>query len=145
MTLEHHTPQAQYRVRTYDVNLKEFTVQEGVPEMVTGIRGLISAVRLLHELGYPCDRNADGSDPSVLIEKVETPPVYLMGYEWPASQLNSNHMRAFRAISKDVRIPITTLLRDAVEVYLTLLPKMVAQQIAEQSDSLSPKPDHEKL
>jgi hypothetical protein len=47
-------------------------------------------------------------------------------------------MRALRAISKDVRIQITILLKDAVEVWLTLLPKMMAQEVAEQSDSIPP-------
>ncbi len=72
-----NTPSAsadpQYRVRTYDVNLGEYTKQDGVPEIVTGTRGLIGAIRLLRSLGYPCDRTADGSDPSVLIERVENP------------------------------------------------------------------------
>jgi hypothetical protein len=60
----------QYRIRTYDATLEDFTAQDGVPEIVTGTRGLIAAIRLLRELGYPCDRNADGSDPSVLIERI---------------------------------------------------------------------------
>lgn len=68
------TPSAErtYRVVTYDATLGEYTKQDGVPEIVTGIRGLISAVRLLRGMGYPADRNAHGSDPAVLIERIDS-------------------------------------------------------------------------
>lgn len=63
--------QARYSVLTWDVNENALTEQEGIPSIVHGFRGLLAAVRLLREHGYPANRNAHGSDPSVLIERID--------------------------------------------------------------------------
>ncbi len=67
------TPETQYSILTWDTNLEKYTPQDGVPELVTGFRGLIAAIRLLREAGYSADRNHCSSDPAVLIEKVSSP------------------------------------------------------------------------
>ncbi len=46
-------------------------------------------------------------------------PIY--GIPWPANRLTYGQMRTLRQISKDVRLPITQLLKDAVDLYLSLL------------------------
>jgi len=64
------TEEPQYRARTWDTEREEFTAQDGIPEYVSGFRGLLGAVRLLRENGYPANRDRYGSDPSVLIERL---------------------------------------------------------------------------
>ncbi len=62
----------EYRVRTWDVETNEYSAQEGIAEYVRGFAGLLSAVRELKANGYPCDRTKHGgSDPSVLIERID--------------------------------------------------------------------------
>ena len=63
--------EAEYRIRTYDVEAGDYTPQDGIPEIVTGFRGLLMALRLLKAEGYSCDRRKHGgSDPSVLVERI---------------------------------------------------------------------------
>lgn len=59
-------PESMFRVRTWDLEKKDFTPHEGLAEKVVGFGGLRSALRYLREQGYPCDR----SDPSVLVERL---------------------------------------------------------------------------
>ena len=60
-------------------------------------------------------------------------PIY--GIRWPANRLTSAQMSRLRQISKDVRLPITQLLKDAVDVYLMVLQReMQAMMVAEQAD-----------
>jgi hypothetical protein len=61
-----------YRVRTWDTETQEYSAQDGVPEIVRGISGLRRAVRLLRLGGYTAHREGDDSDPSVLIERVDS-------------------------------------------------------------------------
>ena len=54
------------------------------------------------------------------------------GMQWPANRLTYGQMRTLRQISKDVRLPITQLLKDAVDVYLTVIQReMQAMMVAE--------------
>lgn len=64
------SPEATYRVLTWDPNSEEYTPQDGIPELVTGFRGLLMAVRLLKKAGYEAYRTHCDSDSSVLIERV---------------------------------------------------------------------------
>lgn len=60
-------------------------------------------------------------------------PIY--GIRWPANRLTSAQMRTLRQISKDVRLPVTQLLKDAVDVYLMVIQReMQAMMVAEQVD-----------
>lgn len=63
-----------YRVRTWDSVLDEFTPDGEVAEFVTGQVGLRRAMRTLQANGYQCNRSGGDSDPSVLVERVESPP-----------------------------------------------------------------------
>ena len=45
----------------------------------------------------------------------------IYGIPWPANRITYGQMRTLRQISKDVRLPITQLLKDAVDLYLSLL------------------------
>ncbi|HQZ66533.1 MAG TPA: hypothetical protein PLY87_15690 [Planctomycetaceae bacterium] len=45
----------------------------------------------------------------------------IYGIPWPANRLTYGQMRTLRQISKDVRTPITQLLKDAVDLYLIVL------------------------
>lgn len=60
-------------------------------------------------------------------------PIY--GIRWPANRLTSAQMRALRQISKDVRLPVTQLLKDAVDVYVIVMQReMHAMMVAEHAD-----------
>lgn len=65
------TPESTYRICTWDCEKQDFTPQEGVPELVQGIRGLLQAIRLLKNIGYTAHRNRHDNDAAVLIERVE--------------------------------------------------------------------------
>lgn len=54
-----------YRIRTWDMDLQEYTPQEGVPEIVHGETGLRRALRALQGMGYSGRREYD---PCVLVE-----------------------------------------------------------------------------
>ena len=61
-----------YSIRTWDTESQSFTPQEGVPSRHLTLFQLRQAMRELRKIGYPCDRNKDGSsDPSVLVEREE--------------------------------------------------------------------------
>ena len=62
----------EYRIRTYDVDAGEYTAQQGVEEVVSGQIGLRKALRTLQDMGYSCDRSGGSSDPSVLVERIES-------------------------------------------------------------------------
>ena len=82
--------------------------------------------RGLTEQHDPASANPErpGKDPDSLI----------YGIRWPANRLTYGQMQILRQISKDVRLPITQLLKDAVEVYLHLLQREVqAMMVAEQA------------
>lgn len=49
-------PAAEYYVYTYDADVGDYTVQDGVPEGPWTKWGLREAIRLLRECGYPSDR-----------------------------------------------------------------------------------------
>ena len=58
---------------------------------------------------------------------------------WPANRLTYGQLRTLRQISKDVRLPITQLLKDAVDVYLTFIQReMQAAMVAEQEIGREP-------
>lgn len=58
-------------------------------------------------------------------------PIY--GIPWPANRITYGQMRTLRQISMDVRLPITQLLKDAVDLYLIVLQReMQAVMVAEQ-------------
>ena len=58
----------------------------------------------------------------------------IYGIRWPANRLTYRQLQALRQISKDVRLPITQLLKDAVDVYLFVLEReMQAVMVAEQA------------
>ena len=61
------------------------------------------------------------------------PDAQIYGIRWPANRLTYGQLRTLRQISKDVRVPITQVLKDAVDVYLTLIQReMHAAMVAEQ-------------
>ncbi len=61
------------------------------------------------------------------------PDSLIYGIRWPANRLTYGQMQTLRQISKDVRVPITQLLKDAVDVYLVVLQReMQAVMVAEQ-------------
>ena len=67
---------------------------------------------------------------------------------WPANRLTYGQLRTLRQISKDVRVPITQLLKDAVDVYLSLIQRemqaaMVAEQEAGRETDETEVPDNE--
>ena len=74
------------------------------------------------------------------------PDSLIYGMKWPANRLTSGQMRTLRMISKDVRTPITQLLKDAVDVYLSLIERemkaiMVAESEAKQAaEPVLPQP-----
>lgn len=68
MTPRHEVEE--YRIATWDTDANDFTVQDGVPHIVFGLRGLVGAVRALRNLGYSAAYR-DGNDPSVLIERID--------------------------------------------------------------------------
>ena len=60
------------------------------------------------------------------------PDAQIYGSRWPANRLTYGQMRTLRQISKDVRLPITQLLKDAVDVYLIVIQReMQAMMVAE--------------
>jgi hypothetical protein len=60
------------------------------------------------------------------------PNAEFYGMRWPANRLTYGQMKNLRQISKDVRLPITQLLKDAVDVYLMVLQReMQAIMVAE--------------
>ena len=62
------------------------------------------------------------------------PDAQFYGMRWPANRLTYGQLQALRRISKDVRLPITQLLKDAVDVYLMVLQReMRAMMVAEQA------------
>lgn len=62
------------------------------------------------------------------------PDAQIYGIRWPANRLTYGQLQALRRISKDVRLPITQLLKDAVDVYLMVLQReMQAMMVAEQA------------
>ena len=67
--------------------------------------------------------------------RVVNPDSQIYGSKWPANRLTYGQMRTLRQISKDVRVPVTQLLKDAVDVYLTVIQReMQAMMVAEQAD-----------
>ena len=65
---------------------------------------------------------------------VKNPDSLIYGIRWPANRLTYGQMQTLRQISKDVRLPITQLLKDAVDVYLHFLQREVqAMMVAEQA------------
>ena len=73
----------------------------------------------------------------------------IYGIGWPANRLTYGQLRTLRQISKDVRVPITQLLKDAVDVYLSLIQReMQAAMVAEQETGREPDdtevPDEEE-
>ena len=74
-------------------------------------------------------------DSAVSVSRLENPDSPIYGIRGPATRLTSSQMRTLRQISKDVRLPITQLLKDAVDVYLMVLQReMHAMMVAEQAD-----------
>jgi len=64
-------------------------------------------------------------------------PIY--GIPWQANRLTYGQLRTLRQISKDVRLPITQLLKDAVDVYLAVLQREIqAAMVAEQEANREP-------
>jgi hypothetical protein len=63
---------ATYSIRTWDMELQEFTPQTGVPSSGLTIGDLKRSMRMLREIGYSCNRCGGDSDPSVLIEREDT-------------------------------------------------------------------------
>ena len=64
--------------------------------------------------------------------RVGNPDSQIYGSKWPANRLTYRQMRTLRQISKDVRVPITQLLKDAVDVYLMVIQReMHAMMVAE--------------
>ncbi len=73
--------------------------------------------------------NSAGSE-----SRVGNPASQIYGSKWPANRLTYGQMRTLRQISKDVRLPITQLLKDAVDVYLMIIQReMQAMMVAEQA------------
>ena len=65
---------------------------------------------------------------------VKDPDSLIYGIRWPANRLTYGQMQTLRQISKDVQVPITQLLKDAVDVYLLVLQReMQAMMVAEQA------------
>ena len=70
---------------------------------------------------------------------VKNPDSLIYGIRWPANRLTYRQLQALRQISKDVRVPITQLLKDAVDIYLHLLQREVqAMMVAEQAGTELP-------
>ena len=71
----------------------------------------------------------------------------IYGIPWPANRLTYGQMRTLRQISKDVRLPITQLLKDAVDLYLSLLQReLQAAMMVEQDrqvDEIESTDDHQ--
>ena len=66
--------------------------------------------------------------------RVGNPDSLIYGSKWPANRLTYGQMRTLCQISKDVRVPITQLLKDAVDVYLMVIQReMQAMVVAEQA------------
>ena len=64
--------------------------------------------------------------------RVGNPDSQIYGSKWPANRLTYGQMRTLRQISKDVRVPITQLLKDAEDVYLMVIQReMQAMMVAE--------------
>lgn len=63
----------QYQVLTWDIYTSEFTPQDGVPSIVTGVLELRRAIRALQAIGYSCHRSGGDSDAAVLIERIDSP------------------------------------------------------------------------
>ena len=62
------------------------------------------------------------------------PDAQIYGIRWPANRLTYGQLQSLRRISKDVRLPITQLLKDAVDVYLMVIQReMQAMMVAEQA------------
>ena len=62
------------------------------------------------------------------------PDSLIYGIRWPANRLTHGQMQTLRQISKDVHVPITQLLKDAVDIYLIVLQReMHAMMVAEQA------------
>ena len=79
---------------------------------------------------------------------VKNPDSLIYGIRWPANRLTYGQMQTLRRISKDVRVPITQLLKDAVDLYLTVLQReleaaMVAEQEAGRETDETEVPDNE--
>ena len=67
---------------------------------------------------------------------VKDPDSLIYGIRWPANRLTYGQLQKLRRISKDVRLPITQLLKDAVDVYLIVIQREVqAMLVAEQADA----------
>ena len=65
---------------------------------------------------------------------VKNPDSLIYGIRWPANRLTYGQLQTLRQISKDVRLPITQLLKDAVDLYLSVLEREVhAVMVAEQA------------
>ena len=63
----------------------------------------------------------------------KNPDSLIYGIRWPANRLTYRQLQALRQISRDVRLPITQLLKDAVDVYLFVLQREVqAMMVSEQ-------------
>lgn len=68
-----------YSITTYDVELGEFTPQDGltVPSIGVPWRGIRPVLRQLQSMGYSCDRvrvsefGGHVGDPSVLVERLD--------------------------------------------------------------------------
>ena len=86
----------------------------------------------------------DSGNPKIPDVKLDS-SVY--GIPWPANRLTYGQMRTLRQISKDVRLPITQLLKDAVDLYLSLLQReMQAAMMVEQDrqvDKIKLTDDHQ--
>ena len=64
----------------------------------------------------------------------KNPDALIYGIRWPANRLTYGQLQTLRQISKDVRLPITQLLKDAVDVYLFVLQReMQAMMVSEQT------------
>ena len=64
---------------------------------------------------------------------VKHPNSLIYGIRWPANRLTHGQLQTLRTISKDVRLPITQLLKDAVDIYLFVLQREVqAMMVSEQ-------------
>lgn len=78
------------------------------------------------------EQNEPGSAGSE--SRIGNPDSKIYGSKWPANRLTYGQMRTLRQISKDVRLPITQLLKDAIDVYLMVIQReMQAMMVAEQA------------
>ncbi len=84
------------------------------------------------------------STPAVTEIPHENLEALIYGMRWPANRLTYGQLRTLRQISKDVRVPITQLLKDAVDVYLMVIQReMQAAIVAERETDQSEVPDNE--